>query len=149
MSTPLPLRDVHLPPAPGLWPPAPGWWLVAAVLLVLLALPLLLRWRRHQRERVLQQQFDRELATGADGPLRLAAIVGLLRRAARERRRGDELLQGEAWLHLLDPHEALPPAQRRLLLDGAYQPRLDAAQLDAVERWARGRYTSLLQGRRP
>ena len=29
----LPLRDIHLPVAPGWWPPAPGWWLLGGLVL--------------------------------------------------------------------------------------------------------------------
>lgn len=147
MSTNLPLRDVHLPPAPSLWPPAPGWWLVAAVVLLLVAIPLLLRARRLRRERAWQRQFDAELQAAGEGPLRLAALVELLRRAARANRAGSELLQGEAWLQVLDPANALAPAQRALLLQGAYQPAIDAAQLATLERWARARHVALLRER--
>lgn len=145
MSTNLPLRDVQLPPAPGLWPPAPGWWLVAAVVLLLVAIPVLLRARRLRRERAWQRQFDDELQAAGEGPLRLAALVELLRRAARANRAGSELLQGEAWLQVLDPGNALAPAQRDLLLQGAYQPAIDAAQLATLERWARTRHVALLR----
>lgn len=147
MSANLPLRDVHLPPAPSLWPPAPGWWLIAAAVLLLVAIPVLLRARRLRRERAWQRQFDAELQAAGEGPLRLAALVELLRRAARESRPGSELLQGEAWLQVLDPASALAPAQRHLLLQGAYQPVIDAAQLATFERWARARYVALLRER--
>ncbi|WP_312682278.1 DUF4381 domain-containing protein [Stenotrophomonas chelatiphaga] len=147
MSTNLPLRDVHLPPAPSLWPPAPGWWLVAAVMLLLVAIPVLLRARRLRRERAWQRQFDAELQAAGEGPLRLAALVELLRRAARANRAGSELLQGEAWLQVLDPANALAPAQRALLLQGAYQPAIDAVQLATLERWARARHVALLRER--
>lgn len=147
MSTNLPLRDVHLPPAPSLWPPAPGWWLIAAAVLLLVAIPVLLRARRLRRERAWQRQFDAELQAAGEGPLRLAALVELLRRAARESRAGSELLQGEAWLQVLDPGNTLAPALRDLLLQGAYQPAIDAGQLAALERWARTRYVALLRER--
>ncbi|WP_152413228.1 DUF4381 family protein, partial [Xanthomonas graminis] len=34
----LPLRDVHLPPAPAWWPPAPGWLLLGAAVLLALGI---------------------------------------------------------------------------------------------------------------
>lgn len=147
MSGTLPLRDVQLPPAPSLWPPAPGWWLVGAALLLLVAIPLLLRARRLRRERAWQRQFDRELQSAGTGVPRLAALVVLLRRAARQHRPGDELLQGEAWLQALDPAASLPPAQRALLQQGAYQRQADPDHLAALERWGRARYVALLKGR--
>ena len=30
----LPLRDIHLPEAIGLWPPAFGWWILVGAVLV-------------------------------------------------------------------------------------------------------------------
>lgn len=147
MSAALPLRDVHLPPAPGLWPPAPGWWLLAAGLLVLLAVPLWLQWRRRRRQRAWLRQFDADLQAAGDGPARLAALVILLRRAAREQRPGSEMLQGDAWLQMVDPKGELAPVQRTLLHEGAYQPRIDPGQLVALERWAARRYLGLLQER--
>ncbi len=147
MSAQLPLRDVHLPPAPGLWPPAPGWWAVAAGILLLLAIPLFLYGRRLRQRRAWRRQFDAELHAAGEGPRRLAALSALLRRAARRQRAGNELLRGDAWLQLLDPRGTLSPAQRSLLLDGAYQPRVDAAQLALLERWAAARYLALLQER--
>ncbi|MBD8695406.1 DUF4381 domain-containing protein [Stenotrophomonas sp. CFBP 13718] len=145
MSTNLPLRDVHLPPAPSLWPPAPGWWAVAAVVLLLLAIPLLLRARRLRRERAWQRQFDAELAAAGTGAARVAALLVLLRRAARQQRPGDEVLQGDAWLQVVDPTGSLSPPQKALLLQGAYQPLVDPQQLAALEPWARTRYVSLLK----
>lgn len=148
MSAALPLRDVHLPDAPGLWPPAPGWWLVAAALLLLMAIPLLLWLRRRQRERSWQRQFDAELAVVNDDAARLAALLILLRRAAREQAPGNELLQGDAWLQAVDPRSTLSPPLRQLMVQGAYQPRIDPEQLAALQRWARPRYLALLRERR-
>ena len=35
------LRGLHLPTEPGWWPPAPGWWILAVLVFVLIAIPLL------------------------------------------------------------------------------------------------------------
>ncbi len=42
----LPLRDIHLPPAPGWWPPALGWWCVLGLLVLMVAGWVL--WQRHK-----------------------------------------------------------------------------------------------------
>lgn len=103
----LPLRDIHLPPPPGLWPPAPGWWLLTALCVVLgIAVFLFirparrLRYRRQALRQLAELEKDGHLAPDA----LLAALSALLRRAVlcafdREVCAG---LTGEAWLRFLD-----------------------------------------------
>ncbi|ENB4189091.1 MULTISPECIES: DUF4381 family protein [Stenotrophomonas] len=148
MSANLPLRDVQLPPAPSWWPPAPGYLMVGgAVLLVILALAVLWWKRRRRRQRWLQA-FDQELATTADATAELAAIAGLLRRAARQAQPGSESLRDDAWWQRVDPKGTLPDARRSLLAEGAYRPRVDASEVAAVRNWARERYLAMLLERR-
>ncbi|HDS1625786.1 DUF4381 family protein [Stenotrophomonas maltophilia] len=148
MSANLPLRDVQLPPAPSWWPPAPGYLMVGgAVLLVILALALLWWKRRRRRQRWLQA-FDQELATTADATAELAAIAGLLRRAARQAQPGSESLRDDAWWQRVDPKGTLSDARRSLLAEGAYRPRVDASEVAAMRSWARERYLAMLLERR-
>lgn len=103
----LPLRDIHLPPPPGLWPPAPGWWCLAGLLiLLLLALCMLLRYARRLRYR---REALKELAALAGAEQRssiefLTEISALLRRAVlcAFDHRECAGLSGEDWLHFLD-----------------------------------------------
>lgn len=144
----LPLRDIHLPPAPSWWPPAPGWWLVAALTLVLLWVAA--RWLRRARaaarwRRRVRGELDalaRRHAATPD-PLALSAeLSALLRRASRLVEPAAVALEGGAWLEFLD--RQLPPAQAaarpfqsgpgRALVDLAYRDPRDPAlaALDAT-----------------
>jgi hypothetical protein len=145
----LPLRDVHLPASPPWWPPAPGWWwLAAAVALVLVAWAGWRLWRHARRRRWLRW-FDAG-SGGGTPPERLAAMSGLLRRAARRRQPGAELLQGEEWLRFLDGPQgvAFRAGAGRLLLDGGFRPQLDPGQFAATHALARRRFVELMEGRR-
>lgn len=78
------LRDIHSPPAPGLWPLAPGWWLLAAVILLATAALALWLIRRHRGN------FYRRTAltalgqtTAHQGELPLPDLLALIRRTAR------------------------------------------------------------------
>lgn len=147
--TRLPLRDVHLIPPPSWWPPAPGWWLLAAVLLLaLLGWAGWRGWRRARRVR-WARWFDGASTTGSS-PERLAAMSALLRRAARRRQAGAELLQGQDWLRFLDggAGEAFSRGVGRLLLDGGFRAQLDAGEFAAAAELARARFLELMEGRR-
>lgn len=148
MSAALPLRDVHLPPEPALWPPAPGWWMLMVGLVVLIAIPVFIGLRRARRRQRWRREFDDQLAAAGDATGRLAALVVLLRRAARQQAPGSELLQGPAWLQVVDPTQALTPSQRELLLEGSYRPSVEAAELAPLQAWAADRFVSLREGRR-
>lgn len=148
MSANLPLRDVQLPPPPSWWPPAPGYLMIGGVLLLVLLVLAVLWWRRRRRHQRWLQLFDQELAASHDAVAELAAIAGLLRRAARHARPGSESLRDEAWWQRVDPQGTLPEARRSLLAEGAYRPRVDVNEVAAVRRWARERYLALLLERR-
>ena len=149
MNSQLQLRDIHLPAEPSWWPPAPGWWLLA--ILLILAAVLLTRWiwrrvRRRRRLTRLMAEFDAAASLGDPGA-RLAAISQLLRRAARLRDPRAASLQGEDWLRFLTRvDEQQPPATEtwRILLNGPWQPQIDAAAVDALIDVARRCFLSLV-----
>ncbi|HEL3175316.1 MULTISPECIES: DUF4381 family protein [Stenotrophomonas] len=148
MSANLPLRDVQVPPAPSWWPPAPGYLMIGGVMLLLLAVAAFFWWQRRRRRQRWLQLFDQELASTADAAAELAAIAGLLRRAARQAQPGSESLRDDAWWQRVDPQGTLPEARRSLLAEGAYRPRVDVNEVAAVRRWARERYLAMLLERR-
>lgn len=147
----IPLRDIHLPQAPGWWPPAPGWWLVAVLVAMAVALIAALLWRTVRRRRALARLFDTEVAAAPAGPERVAAISALLRRAALGRDPAAAALEGEAWLAYLDRDAAEPAfdgAAGRLLLEGGYRREVDEAGIEALRDAARRRFLELAGGRR-
>lgn len=148
MSANLPLRDVQLPPAPAWWPPAPGYLMIGGVVLLLLVAMAFLWWQRRRRRQRWLQLFDQELASTADATAELAAIAGLLRRAARLARPGSEALYDQAWWQRIDPGDQLAEPQRQLLAEGAYRRQVPAEDIAGIRRWARQRYLELLQERR-
>lgn len=148
MSANLPLRDVQLPPAPSWWPPAPGYLMIGAAVLLLLVVVAFMWWQRCRRRQRWLQQFDGELAACTDGAAELAAIAGLLRRAARQARPGSESLRDDAWWQRVDPQGTLSDARRSLLAEGAYRPRVEAGEVAAVRSWSRARYLAMLLERR-
>lgn len=143
----LPLRDIHLPPAPGWWPPAPGWWLLAGLLAVL-ALACLFLWRRARRLGYRRQAL--RLLTGLErtdttGHALLAELSILLKRAAlcafpEENCAG---LSDEAWLRFLDrslPDRPFSTGAGSCLATGPYQRSAEidrAALLSLCRRWLR------------
>ncbi|MFN7784528.1 MAG: DUF4381 domain-containing protein [Lysobacterales bacterium] len=125
------LRDIQLPPEPGLWPWPPGVWLTLIVL-VALAVWLLLRARRAAKRRRALQRWRSAMsaildATGSPGVERVAAASELLRRAVRQRDPGAAALEGQGWREHLAALGALPAEDRGLdlLVQGPWLPRLD------------------------
>lgn len=126
----LPLRDIHLPPAPGWWPPAPGWWGLLGLLL-LLAISLFLLIRRTRRSAYRRQALRQLAALETDQQLSpaelLTALSALLRRAVlcAFDRKSCAGLSGEAWLQFLDRGFRDAPFSTgpgRCLEQGPYQP---------------------------
>ena len=148
---PLPLRDIHQPPAPSWWPPAPGWWWLAAVLLALLGCGLWWWLRRRRRRAAVVQVFDAHLASADTAAGRIAAMSELLRRAARRHRPGAERLHGDAWLAFLDggadasggPRQ-FSEGEGRVLLEAGFRREVDDSVADALLPLARRRYLELM-----
>lgn len=132
-SAALPLRDIHLPPAPAWWPPAPGWWLLVAVLL-LVALGLVLLSRRSRRLRFRREALQKLAVLEKDLQLPpaklLAELSTLLRRAmlCSFERKECAGLTGDNWLNFLDRGFKDSPFSSELgrcLAKGPYQPGCD------------------------
>ena len=131
----LPLRDIHLPEAIGLWPPAIGWWILAgAVLLGVVVWTL--RYRAGWRHRAASVELKAALAAlqgGGDPVLCAQRFSTTLKRFAMtlsdepERVAG---LTGEPWLAWLDSRwerEAFSQGAGRELLSA---PWVGAGRLD-------------------
>lgn len=149
-ATALPLRDVHLPPSPPWWPPAPGWWLLLAAVVVIAGLLWGWQARRRRRRQRWMDLFEDAVAQAAAPVDEVAAIAALLRRAARTRQPGAELLQGQAWLEFLDEpgSRAFSDGDGRLLLDGGYRPQVENEAVQRLRVLARARFLGLVSGRR-
>ena len=150
MAAQLPLRDVHLPAAPGWWPLAPGWWLLIGVVTLIAVVVLAMYFIRRRRLQRWMSLFDRQLQAAAQGPAKLAAASELLRRAARRLDPQAVQLQGEAWLHFLDGPKGddFSSGDGRLLLDGGFRPQLEGAQVERACKLARNRFLQLMAGQR-
>lgn len=149
-ATSLPLRDVQLPPAPAWWPPAPGWWLLGGAALLVAGLLWWWQARRRRRQQAWVRLFDDAIGQAATPVEEVAAIAALLRRAARMRQPGAELLQGQAWLEFLDEpgSRAFSDGDGRLLLDGGYRPQVENEAVQRLRVLARARFLGLVSGRR-
>src|SRR5690606_26871763 len=148
---PLPLRDIHQPPAPSWWPPAPGWWWLAAVVLVLLGAAIWWWLRARRRRTAVVRLFDARLAAAATATDRIAAMSELLRRAARRHQPGAERLHGDAWLAFLDGKAAASGGPRpfsegagRALVEGGFRRDVGDDVADALLPLARRRYLELM-----
>ena len=146
------LRDIHLPPDPGVWPPAPGWWFLALVL-VLAAIALawwqrsVARRRRPHREALRALADLRDALAKGEAPHRIASeSASLLRRVALARfpRQRVAGLSGQSWLEFLvanggGPEFASGEAER--LISAPYAPRIGLDEAESViglcERWIR------------
>ena len=139
----LPLKDVHPGLTPAWWPPAPGWWmLAAAALLLLIGIGLWLHVRRRRIHAALRY-FDDALAQAGTPVAEIAAMSGLLRRAARRIDPQADRLQGDDWLRFLDAGSKQPAflhGPGALLRDGAFRPEADPAEVEALRVVARRRY---------
>jgi len=141
----LPLRDIHLPAAPGWWPPAPGWWLLIVLLLVVFLL-LWLLWRRAQRLRYRRQALH-NLAQLEKRECSVTSLITelsmLLRRSAlcAFPEENCAALSGESWLEFLDrqlTEKSFTTGVGRCLADGPYQPTVEVdrdALLALCRRW--------------
>ncbi|MET0358007.1 MAG: DUF4381 domain-containing protein [Pararhizobium sp.] len=116
------LRDIHLPQPVGWWPLAPGWWTLLALVCTVLVAALVWTSVRRRSARFLAL---RELeAIKAERPDEfLAQISSLLRRVARRRSAGADVLTGEAWsAFLMEGKHGMSRSGATLLTIGPYGP---------------------------
>ncbi|WP_346892315.1 DUF4381 domain-containing protein [uncultured Roseibium sp.] len=116
------LRDIHLPEPVGWWPVAPGWWALLALVCVLVVSAVVWTWFRRRSARFLAL---RELE--AINPERedefLTQISSLLRRVARRRSAGADVLTGEEWsTFLMEGKHGMGRDSAMLLATGPYGP---------------------------
>lgn len=140
----LPLRDIHLPPAPPWWPPAPGWWVLffSVCVAILLAYWLYRRARRTRiwRERILAEIQQLAARHPRDDAAYAAALHQLLRRAAWRYAADAHHLQGDPWRSVLAqmPVDAATLDTLMTLEARMYQPHAPfdrVAVEQAVRRW--------------
>lgn len=145
------LRDLHLPPDPGIWPLAPGWWvlLVAVLLLCVLAVWLWRRRGQHPGPNPALTEAARlpMRAMSLDDAELIAQCAALLRRVAVQQH-GQHIagLAGTAWVQHLAAHA--PDAEMasdthphwQLLADSRYtaQPVVESRSslIEACQAWA-------------
>lgn len=128
------LRDIQLPPEPGLWPWPPGVWLLLVIALAVLFW-IGLRARRALVRRQRKQQWLAALGTITRDTVtpaveRVAAVSELLRRAVRQQSPAQAALEGAAWrayLHSLGA-EAGTDAGLDTLVQGPWRAQLAEAE---------------------
>jgi hypothetical protein len=106
----IPIRDLHLPDAVGLWPLAPGWWVLLALAvagLVYLLYRGYRRWRWNAARRAALRQLSRIRAAyvaGTDAVTLAVDLSELLRRTMLAYAPRNEVasLTGRHWLEWLD-----------------------------------------------
>ena len=146
-QTKLPLRDIHIPEAIGLWPPAIGWWL----LLVFIPLCLYLSYKLYKRmtrktalKSVKKQIKALKINQQLNDKQKLIELSSLIRRTAVSIFPRDEVasLTGVVWLDFLDrnlPNTLFNTELGQLLIDAAYRksPKLSelSALFDLCENW--------------
>ena len=141
----IPLRDLHLPDATGIWPLATGWWIVIGIVLVLTAIWSWQMWTAY-REGALRRhalrQLDRLYASFKKDGNAVAFgndVSELLRRTmlAYAPRKEVAGLTGQAWLDWLDDDLPIPQfagAAGRGLLELPYRhPQADLSGFDIDE----------------
>ncbi|HEY4291573.1 DUF4381 domain-containing protein [Luteibacter sp.] len=97
------LRDIHVPHVSMWWPLAPGWWVLLALLVLgVIALVIVLRWRAAWRRYVdasladLREALARHAENG-DALAFAATASQLVRRVARMRDPRSVTLSGASW----------------------------------------------------
>jgi hypothetical protein len=147
-TTPLPLKDLHMPEMIGWWPLALGWWLLAVVI-VLTIIFLIWLYKRLTRKTAIKtakkilQEIKRD--STADNGKKLSELSILIRRVAISVTPGNKAasLTGHAWLSFLDASVTGSPFSEgigRYLADAPYQKlppeNLEISQLISLcENW--------------
>jgi hypothetical protein len=145
------LRDIHLPPNPGIWPPAPGWWLVA-IAVPLICWLLLFIWKRYAVKMRPAREFRRrilELDIHSSEEQKLVAVQEISRLIrqfviCRYGREQVANLYGDRWLEFLNGTTKNEPEFTtgigKILKDAPFRPKIDADLEDLrgyLVRWSK------------
>ena len=141
-SSPLPLRDIHLPQAVSWWPPAPGWWLTPLLILLLSALAWWLYrryWKRATWSRQARIEFtviEQDYHQHQDGRKLIQSLSALIRRSAMSHlgRSGIAGLSGIDWLQFLDSvmgRKHFEGEYGQLLAEATWHPELSITPAQA------------------
>jgi len=136
----LPLRDIQIPNAIGLWPPAIGWWILAVLipLLLYLSYKLYKYITRKTALKAVKKQFKAlKINPQLDDKQKLIELSSLMRRTAVSifPRAGLASLTGKSWLDFLDKHSKTAlfnSDTARLLIDAPYRKAPDLNELSAL-----------------
>ncbi len=116
------LRDIHLPEPVGWWPVAPGWWALLALVCALVVAAVVWTWLRRRSARFLALRELEAIKSEREGVF-LTQISSLLRRVARRRSAGADVLTGEAWsAFLMEGKHGMDRDSATLLAIGPYGP---------------------------
>jgi len=142
----LPLRDIHLPEAVGLWPLAYGWWVLLFVLLSLVLLMVFVYYRNMRnrysaitlaKKELEKIQDDFSQDNNSEKLVRQVSI--LIRRLSISifPRTDVAHLTGENWLKFLDQHvegELFSGGDGRILIDAPYRREFLSEDVESVVR---------------
>ncbi len=136
----LPLRDIQIPDAIGLWPPAIGWWILAVLIPLLLYLSYKLYkylTRKTALKAAKKQIKALIISTQLDDKQKLIELSSLMRRTAVSIFPRTEVasLTGNAWLDFLDKNSStilFNNETGQLLIDAAYRKAPDLNELTAL-----------------
>lgn len=144
-SSPLPLRDIHLPAEIAWWPPAAGWWLLLAGIILIAVVAWLWRRRRRRLRFAATTLALRELeaieadfrAGTCDAGAAVRRLSVLMRRLSislfpRSEAAG---LTGETWLSFLDgvlQRPAFSSGPGRVLHEGPYRPSVGNEEVEPL-----------------
>ncbi|OLP57685.1 hypothetical protein BJF92_07660 [Rhizobium rhizosphaerae] len=116
------LRDIHLPQPIGWWPLAPGWWALIALVCAFLVAALVWTWMRRRSARFLALRELEAISPERQDEF-LTQISSLLRRVARRRSAGADVLTGAAWsAFLMEGKYGMSGTSAALLATGPYGP---------------------------
>ncbi|MEN3792341.1 DUF4381 domain-containing protein [Fulvimarina sp. MAC3] len=116
------LRDIHLPEPIGWWPLAPGWWALIGLIFILAVSVLVWMMIRRRSARFLALRELEAIEPERNGEF-LTKLSSLLRRVARRRSAGPDVLTGKAWsAFLMQGKYGMGRDSATLLATGPYGP---------------------------
>lgn len=143
----LPLRDIHLPDAVGLWPLAYGWWVLIFILLSMVLITVFLYYRNKRNRLSAITLAKKELAEIQDAFSRdnnseqlVRQVSILMRRLAISLfpRTDVAHLTGQGWLNFLDQCVEGDPfsgGEGRILIDAPYRQNFESEDIETVVRY--------------